>query len=123
MRTIALLLLPAVLGGCGSSPDGAARAPARGGDVWEIDPSQNDREHAAGAVLAYVHGMHVMVVDGRRAWAGMTPLAGESGSDESVTYSLPGGGTASLRPVGDQLELRFGSGETVLLRKRTEEAR
>lgn len=124
MRPLTLILLSAAFVGCGgeSSP-GAARAPARAGDVWEIDPSQNDRAHAAGAALAYVHGMHVMVVDGRRAWAGMTPLAGEPGPEGATTFHLAGGVTASLQPAGDQLELRFGTGETVLLRKRTEEAR
>jgi len=43
----------------------AARAPTRAGDVWEID-HPDDRANAAGAALAYLNGLHVMVVDDNR---------------------------------------------------------
>jgi hypothetical protein len=72
----------------------------------------------AGAALAYVNGLHVMVVDGNRAWAGMTRLEAESGVGGARTLHLDGGLTADLVNAGDGLELRFSTGERVPLRKR-----
>ncbi len=112
-----LALLGAACGGGGGGAPAAARAPTRAGDVWEID-HPDDRANAAGAALAYVNGLHVMVVDGNRAWAGMTRLDAESGADGARTFHLDGGLTADLVKAGDGLELRFSTGERVPLRKR-----
>jgi hypothetical protein len=122
LRTVRALsaLGAAVLSGCGESAGGdgaAARAPARAGDVWEIDHA-DDRAGAPAALLAYVSGVHLMVLDGDDAFAGMTHL---------VAQPTPGGGRmirisptlgADLAPTADGMELRFSSGETVPMRKK-----
>ncbi len=112
-----LAALAACGGGSGQPGNEAVRAPTRAGDVWTIDHPE-DRRHAAGAVLAFVHGLHVMVVDGDRAWAGMTALKAESGPNGARTFRLASGLTADLIEAGDGLELKFSTGETVPLRKR-----
>ena len=107
----------AACGGGGGAAPAASRAPARSGDVWEI-ANPDDRKAAAGAALAFVNGLHVMVVDGNRAWAGMTELEAEKGAGGARTFHLAGGLTADLVKAGDSLELRFSSGQSVALRKR-----
>lgn len=119
--SIATTLLATALLGCGGSGGGAdetARAPAKSGDVWEIDQEQ-DRAGAPAALLAYVSGLHLMVLDGDDAFAGMTRLTAEA---------KPGGGRmlrvspsleAELAPTAAGMELRFSSGETVPMRRKT----
>src|SRR6185295_19881854 len=67
---VGLSLLVAVLACGGAGADDTARAPTRAGDVWEVD-SANDRDAAQGALLAFVSGTHVLLVDGDDTYAGM----------------------------------------------------
>lgn len=113
---IAVLL---ALGGCAGA-DGrvatAERAPARAGDVWELDAA-DDRRTAPAALLAYVSGLHVLVLDGDDVYAGMTHLQGTRGRDGARLFRLANDLDAQLVPVDDRLELRFSSGEVTTLHR------
>lgn len=116
------LILAAALAGCGSDGSGggggeSVRAPASAGDVWEI-AQPGDRATAAVSMLAYLHGLHVIVLDGDNAYAGMTRLRGERESDGAIVFTLADGSTATMTPEGDGMQLRFSTGETVALKKR-----
>lgn len=110
-----------IASGCGrSSGPGAeaVRAPATAGEVWEIDRAAG-RPAMPGAVLAYLNGLHVIVLDGKAAFAGMTRLEGESKPDGARAFKLASGLEATLSPSAqDQLELRFSSGESIGMRKK-----
>jgi hypothetical protein len=70
------------------------------------------------AVLAYVNGLHVIVVDGSDVFSGMTPLKATVQPDGSRTIPLHGGLQASLIPAGpDRMDLRFSSGESIAMTK------
>jgi hypothetical protein len=114
-----------VLGGCrdagGDTVPEATRAPARAGDVWAVD-STADRATAPAALLAYVNGLHVMVLDDDEAFAGMTQLRADRDADGMRTFHLANGLDAQLVEQGDALQLRFTSGETITMRRRAGEA-
>jgi hypothetical protein len=112
-----ILILLAGLGACGGSGSGEASVPSSGGDVWEID--QGNRAMAAGAVLAYVNGLHVLVLDDGEVSAGMTPVKTAPKPDGGLNLKLESGVEATLTPAAaDRLELRFASGESVSMRKK-----
>jgi hypothetical protein len=105
--------------GCGGGADSGpatARAPSSAGDVWEVDPAA-DRSALPGALLAYVNGLHVVVLDGDKAYAGMTRLEAERGANGGRAFSLANGLTAEVVNEGEATRLRFSSGEAVPLRK------
>ena len=85
------------------------------------------REHAA-EVFADEQAGHtdvaaeVVVVDGDDAYAGMTRLRAAKGADGARTFALANGLTAELAPVGEVMELRFSSGETLPMRRQPERA-
>jgi len=93
------------------------RAPATAGDVWEIDHA-DDHAGAPGALLAYVNGVHLMVLDGDAAFAGMTPLSVLSKSGGGRFLHLSPSLEAELAPTPDGMELRFSTGETVPMRRK-----
>jgi hypothetical protein len=116
------LFISALLGvaGCDSEVESAgevARAPTKAGEVWELDGSAG-RERSPAAMLAYVNGLHVLVLDGNEAFAGMTRLRAEKGPDGHKTFRLADGLTAELAPAGDAMELRFSTGESISMRRR-----
>jgi len=112
---ILLVMIAAGISGCGGSGSGV---PARAGEVWEIDAGANGSA-MPGAVLAYINGLHVIVLDGESAYAGMTPLKTEPGSNGGRVIKLANGLEAQLVPVSaGALELRFSSGESIGMRKR-----
>jgi hypothetical protein len=113
---IALLLVVGAGGGDGSQVAKAERAPARAGDVWALD-SADDRRTAPAALLAYVSGLHVMVLDGDDAYAGMTHLEGTREPDGARRFRLANDLDARLVPADDRLELRFSTGEVMTMRK------
>lgn len=113
-----LLLLALACGGAdgpGDSPP-TARAPASAGAVWTIDRA-DDRSTAPGAMLAYLHGLHRVVIDGDNTFAGMTRLRASRDTAGNRLLALSGGLTATLVPEGDLLQLTFSTGETVALRQ------
>ena len=117
-REAAIVSIAAVLVACGGA-DGSAetsRAPERAGEVWEVD-RVDDRAAAEGALLAYVSGLHVVVLDDDDAFAGMTRLrlADRDGGGRGLT--LPNGTGAELVPAGEGLELKFPDGQTVPMRR------
>jgi hypothetical protein len=119
------LLLAAALVGCNAGKEAdspVARIPDQTGEVWEIDGT-GDREATPAAVLAYINGLHVFVLDQGEAFAGMTRLRGERGSNGGHVFHLPNGLDAEVVPAGEGMELRFSSGESLPLRKRSSEAR
>lgn len=109
------------LAACGPTDDAVtARAPARSGTVWQVDAAAN-RDAAPAALLAYIHGLHVVLLDGDRAYAGMTRLESVPGPDGERVFSLGNGITASVvanGPADDGFELRFSSGERIALTRR-----
>jgi hypothetical protein len=122
MRHSLLLLtvFAAGAGGCGKSGSGpeAVKAPARSGDVWEIDRAAG-RAAMPGAVLAYANGLHVMVLDGKEVFAGMTRFDAEPRPDGARAIKLAGGLEALLVPAGEEkIDLRFSSGESISLLKK-----
>lgn len=115
------LPLLATLAGCGapggSAPE-AARTPARAGEVWEV-VATGDRATAGGELLAYIHGLHVVVLDGSTAYAGTTRLGATKGPGGERVFALAEGLEARLVEQGDSLELRFSTGEHVPMRKQS----
>jgi hypothetical protein len=109
----------ASLAGCGGGgePGSAVTPPARSGQVWEVQGSE-DRTAVPGSIVAFVNGVHVMVVDGDRIFAGMTELTTKSGSGGARTITFPSGLSADLVPAAQGGELRFSSGERVAVRAR-----
>ena len=114
---LAALLTPIALAACGG--DGAAeavRAPERAGEVWELDRT-DDGAAVEGALLAYVNGLHVMVLDDDDAFTGMTRLRATAGDGGRRAFTLANGLGVELAPAGDALELRFAGGQVVPLRR------
>ena len=115
-----IVVVAAGIGGCGKSGSGpeAVKAPARSGDVWEIDRAAG-KAAMPGAVLAYANGLHVMVLDGKEVFAGMTRFEAESRPNGARAIKLAGGLEALLVPAGDEkIDLRFSSGESIPLLKK-----
>lgn len=118
MRKHVLILLAVVLAGCGKHGDAGtevARAPSHSGDVWEAD-QLDDRQSAPATVIAFVNGLHVVVLDGSDVYAGTTRLSTRSDSGGRA-LSLSNGLGARITPAGDAMELRFTSGERMTMRK------
>ena len=110
---------------CGGSGDEAAvakvgSAPKRAGDVWMVD-SVDERSTAGAALAAYVSGLHVMVLDGDDAWAGMLRLRTQADSGDARVVRFSSGDVRLVR-AGDAMSLRFADGSSVPMRRRTEEA-
>ena len=115
-----LILFTAGIGGCGKSGSGpeVVKAPAHSGDVWEIDRAAGWAA-MPGAVLAYANGLHVMVVDGKEVFAGMTRFDAESRPNGARAIKLAGGLEALLVPDGEEkMDLRFSIGESIPLLKK-----
>ena len=118
LRWISALLLGAGAAcGGGGSADAPAAPPSRSGDVWELD-SIDDRARTKAALLAFVSGTHVLLVDGNDTYAGMRLTSGGKAPDGGQPLALGGGIEATLAPSGEAMQLRFASGETLPLRKR-----
>jgi hypothetical protein len=125
-RLIAALLVTTVVttlvAGCGRGGDAssaATAAPASAGQVWEADRAE-DRANAPATMLAFVNGLHVVVLDGNDAYAGMTRLRVAPAADGKRAIPLSNGLGAEIVPVGEVMELRFSSGETLPLRRQPE---
>lgn len=88
--------------------------------MWELDRAAG-RPDMPGAVLAYVNGLHLIVVDGNDIYAGMTPLKAEARSDGGRAIRLANGLEAVLTLDGpERMQLKFSSGESIGLRKKAE---
>lgn len=103
---------------CSGSRDSVAHTtpPTRAGDVWEVDSAAN-RTYAAGAMLAFTHGLHVFVMDGDDIYAGMKKLHLEPSPQGGRSVDLGNGESARLVPVGDAYEMHFAGGDSVLIHK------
>jgi hypothetical protein len=75
---------------------------------------------APAALLAYVNGLHVVVVDGGDIYTGMTRRKATSMPDGGWELELGDGLTAELKPMGDAMQLAFSSGEKIGLHKRAD---
>jgi hypothetical protein len=116
----AIAVAAVLLAGCGggsAEPGSVAPPPSRAGQVWELQPSE-DRAYIPGSIVAFVNGVHVMVVDGDTVFAGMTPLATTSGANGAKTITFSSGLTADMVPSAQGAEMRFSSGERVPVRTR-----
>ncbi|HEY7189174.1 MAG TPA: hypothetical protein VH436_21600 [Vicinamibacterales bacterium] len=108
----------AACGGADKSAPGAVAAPpSRSGDIWEIQ-APAERTSVPGSIVAFVNGVHVMVVDGDQIYAGMTTLATKSGPNGGRTITFPSGLTADMVSGSQGAELRFSSGERVMVHER-----
>lgn len=118
MRTHTLILIGMVVTGCGRSGDAGgevARPPGHSGDVWEAD-RLDERAAAPATVIAFVNGLHVVVLDGSDVYAGATRLSTTADSGGRA-LALSNGLAAHIVPAGDAMELRFSSGERMTMRK------
>jgi hypothetical protein len=70
--------------------------------------------------VAFVNGVHVMVVDGDQIYAGMTELTTKAGAGGGRTIAFPSGLSADLVPSPQGAELRFSSGERVAVHELAE---
>ena len=77
MRSFVLVLIAIGLVGCGNRGNhgageaAVARAPSRGGEVWETDKASDPRA-APATLVAFVNGLHTIVLDGHDVYAGTT---------------------------------------------------
>ena len=125
MRSRSVIALIATIGvsACGgggadkATPGAVDAPPARSGSVWEIQ-TPDERATVSGSIVAFVNGVHVMVIDGNRVYAGMTELAVKSGPNGGQTMTFPSGLSADIVPSGQSTELRFSSGERVAVHER-----
>ncbi len=104
----------------GGDSNEATGVPSRSGDVWVLD-SAGSQSAASAALLAFVSGTHVLVVDGDETFAGMQVTHGGKAPDGGQPLTLSGGIDATLAPSGNAMRLKFASGETMPLRKRRDE--
>jgi 2-methylcitrate dehydratase PrpD len=121
MRSFGLFVMAVGLVGCGEHRAGesaVARAPSHGGEVWETDKA-DDRRAAPATLVAFVNGLHTIVLDGHDVYAGSTRLHASDDSAGALAVPLSNGLSARLLQSGDTMELSFSSGESVALRKQT----
>ncbi len=114
----AFVITCALVVGCGGDapPAQAAAMPERSGDVWELDDAAS-RASAPAALLAFVNGVHVMVVDGDDVYAGTQKLDAAKTNDGARALPIAADPGAQLIQDGDALSVRFAGGETVRLRR------
>ena len=112
-----MFCLAACGGGSGGEEGAAAPPPARSGEVWAVQ-NPNDRAATAGSIVAFVNGIHVMVVDGDQIYAGMTELTTKQGAGGGRRIAFPSGLSADLVPGAQGAELRFSTGERVAIGSR-----
>lgn len=119
VQAVALAFSAIFIGGCDNAPDKGAEiaaAPSRAGEVWELDRA-GDRAAVPAAVAAYVSGLHVMVLDGDSAYAGMTRLRATRNPAGARVLKLAHGAEVELAAVGDGVELRFADAGSIPLRR------
>ena len=116
---IALSTLGLAACGGGGEAGGATAPPSRSGEVWAVQ-NPDDRAAVAGSIVAFVNGVHVMVVDGDQIYAGMTELTTKAGAGGGRTIAFPSGLSADLLPSSQGAELRFSSGERVAVHELAE---
>jgi hypothetical protein len=114
-----MLCLTACGGGGGGESGSATPPPSRSGEVWAVQ-NPDDRAATAGSIVAFVNGIHVMVVDGDQIYAGMTELTTKDGAGGGRTIAFPSGLSADMVPAADGAELRFSSGERVAVHEQGE---
>jgi hypothetical protein len=103
--------------GCGGSTTATGGPPPRRGEVWAVEGPDDDAS-VPGTIVAFVNGLHVVVVDGDRVYAGMNELQAKPGTGSAKVVTFPSGLTADLTPSAQGMELRFSSGERVLAREK-----
>lgn len=122
MRWCALALAApaaaACSGGSGNASETPVRAPARSGTVLVMDGGP--RTTAPGEMLGFVHGLHRVVLDGDRIYAGMTAMDASRDGNGARAVTLANGLTAQLLPAEKGFQLKFSTGETVVLREHEE---
>jgi len=121
MRRHWVWMLAIGIAACGKNADAGgsvAKAPSHSGDVWETD-KVNDRKEAPATVLAFVNGLHTVVLDGSDVYAGTTRYNTSADTGGGRVVALSNGLSARIVAAGDAMELRFSSGESVPLRKQT----
>lgn len=111
-----LLALSACSNG-GAGDAAVSEVPKTSGDVWLVGPA-SDRATAPAALLAFVYGLHVAVIDGNDAYTGMTRRTVGKATGGAQTIPVSGGQSVSLLPEGDRYTLRFPGGETIGFHKR-----
>ena len=111
---LALIVIP--LSGC-RKPADAAVPPARAGEVWQL-AAASERTDSPGALLAYINGLHVLVLDGDAVYAGTTHVRTTARAGGRA-IALGNGVDALLIPAGPgKMDLRFSTGETAHMVRR-----
>lgn len=134
MRSIRLpcvLACSALLVACGGSGPAAegegtaarpAETPARAGEAWELADAGVADAPSPAAVAAFVEGLHSLVLDGDRLYAGSVRHDGTRQDDGSLSFSLSGGLQARLVRDGEAYLLHLGDGEPARLQRRADTA-
>lgn len=121
---LACSVLLAACGGSGpAAGDEAADArpaptPERAGEAWELADAGVADAPSPAAVAAFVEGLHSIVIDGDRLYAGSMRHDGKRQQDDSLLFALPGGLQARLARDGEGHVLHLGDGEPVPLQRR-----
>ncbi|HEY8327042.1 MAG TPA: hypothetical protein VIO59_01165 [Rhodanobacter sp.] len=111
-------------GGTGPAADGAdavvrpAPTPSRAGEAWELADAAVGQAPSPAAVAAFVEGLHSIVLDGDRVYAGSVRRQGDRQGDGSLVLALAGGGQARLVRDGDGYALDMGDGAAARLQRR-----
>lgn len=134
MRSIRLpcvLACSALLAACGGSgpategEDAAARpaeTPARAGAAWELAAAGVADPPSPAVVAAFVEGLHSIVLDGERVYAGSLRHDAARQDDGSLSIALQGGLQARLAKDGDAYLLHLGDGDPARLQRRADAA-
>ena len=121
LRESLLLTALVAAANAGCSHDAGSRLaisePRRAGEVWEVDSAASQSSGAA-ALLAFVSGTQVLLVDGATTYAGMRVTDGGQAPDGGQPLVLSDGIRATLAPRDGGMQLRFSSGEVLALRRR-----
>lgn len=101
-------------GGGRPDPDAAVNPPSGAGTVLVMDDGA--QAGAPAALMGFVHGLHIIVLDGDEVFAGMRRLEASGAAHGVRALALGEDLAAELVPAGDAFELRFSTGESVRLR-------
>jgi hypothetical protein len=109
--------------GEGESPAARpAETPARAGEAWELADAGVADAPSPAVVAAFVEGLHSLVLDGDRLYAGSVRHDGVRQDDGSLSFSLSGGLQARLVKDGEAYLLHLGDGEPARLQRRADTA-
>jgi hypothetical protein len=125
---LACSVLLAACGGSGPAAEGGGTAarpaapPARAGEAWELAGAGVADAPSPAEVAAFVEGLHSIVLDGDRVYAGGNRHDAARQDDGSLSIALQSGLQARLARDGDAYLLHLGDGDPARLQRRADAA-